>query len=149
MNEKNEALELYKVMVGTVIHNEQRRQQISSIFMSLIAAGIAAMGVVPDLDAVYITLPGTLVGFVWWSQVRYLKRLATAKFAVIQKLEEGFSFRPFTEEWKYLKRDDASRASGARRWYHLGLSDIEMIVPSAVGIGSAGHVLFRAIQYAV
>ncbi len=143
---KDEGLEHSKVMVGTVTHNEQRRQQISSIFMSLVAAGIAAMGAVPDLDPIYITAPGVLVCLVCWSQIRFLKRLATAKFAVIARLEEGFSFRPFAEEWKYLKRDDASRSNGDRRWYHLGLSDIEMIVPAAVGIGSAGHILLRAIQ---
>lgn len=141
MTEDSETLELYRIMVETVTANEQRRQQISSVFITLLAAGFGAAGAIQDFDMVYATAPALVVSFVWFAQVRFLKRLATAKFHVIGKLEEKLSFHPFAEEWSFLKRDNPKR-----KWLRLGLSDIEMIVPIAVFVASCVHLTWVAWQ---
>lgn len=135
MEDNSETLELYQVMVATVTANEQRRQQISSVFITLLAAGFGAAGAIENFDMVYATVAALLVSFIWFMQIRFLKQLATAKFHVIGHLEQKLSFQPFAEEWKFLKRDDQS-LNGLR----FSLSDTEMIVPACVFATSACHI---------
>lgn len=141
MTEKDEILELYRMMVDTVTANEQRRQQISSVFITLIAAGFAAAGAVKDFNLIYVTAPAALVSMVWWAQVRYLKKLATAKFYVIDELETKLNYRPFREEWLFLKRNSDEEGE-KRSWFRLGLAEMEMIVPLAIFVGCFGHIGF-------
>lgn len=142
MTERNELLELYRVMVDTVTANEQRRQQISSVFITLVAAGFGAVGAIEDFQLVYATVPAVFLSIIWWAQVRYLKNLASAKFHVICQIEDQFVYQPFKEEWKHLKRDAAS----SRSWLRLGLSQIEMLVPIGVFFASFAHVGYTVFQ---
>lgn len=132
-----ETLELYRMMVDTITANEQRRQQISSVFITLLAAGFGAAGAIQGFNMVYATASALVVSLVWFAQVRFLKRLATAKFHVIGQLEEKLTYHPFAEEWRFLKRDNPKR-----KWLLFGLSDIEMIVPLAVFFASAVHLMW-------
>ena len=54
VSDKEETIELYRVMVDTVIANEHRRQQISSVFITLIAAGFGAAGAIKDFELLYV-----------------------------------------------------------------------------------------------
>ena len=138
--EEEETIELYRVMVDTVIANEHRRQQISSVFITLIAAGFGAAGAIKDFELLYVTTPAMFVSIVWWAQVRFLKRLATAKFHVIGMLEERLSYQPFKEEWCFLKRQSSGEA---RTWFRIGLSQIEMTVPLAIFVACLSHIGFE------
>lgn len=142
MTENSENLELYRIMVGTVTANEQRRQQISSVFMTLVAAGFGAAGAIDNFDAVYATVPGAVVGIVWWLQVRYLKQLATAKFKIINRLESNFDYQPFSEEWQYTKSKKVSSS-----WFRPSLSRIEMTVPLMISAACACHIFYRGGKY--
>lgn len=133
----SETLELYRVMVDTVIANEQRRQLISSVFLTLLAAGFGAAGAIEGFNFAYATAPAFVVSFVWFSQIKYLKNLATAKFHVIQRIEEKLSYQPFAEEWRFLRRD-----ADSKKFLRLGLSDIEMITPLCVCVASAVHLIW-------
>lgn len=146
MNKTDDTLELYRIVVETIISNEQRRQQISSVFLTLIAAGFGAVGAIEKLELIYVTVPASIVSAVWWAQVRFLKNLATAKFYVLNKLEEKLSFQPFHEEWLFLKRAKSDDGKN-RTWFRLGLSQIEMLVPSFIFIACIIHIGFTAYQY--
>ena len=128
------------MMVDTVSANEQRRQQISSVFITLLAAGFGLAGAIQDFNMVYATAPAFVVSLVWFAQVRFLKRLAIAKFHVISQLEEEFSYQPFAEEWRFLKLDSATKGKRLR----LNLSDLEMVVPFCVFLASAIHLVWVA-----
>jgi len=145
--EKDETLELYRMMVETITANEQRRQQISSVFITLIAAGFGAVGAVENLEPIYVTIPAAFMSSIWWSQVRFLKNLATAKFHVIDQLEKKMSFQPFYEEWVFLKRKRTEKAN--QKWFRLGLSQIEMLVPALIFIACIIHVIIFTTQYLV
>lgn len=150
MSEKDETLELYRVMVETVTANEQRRQQISAVFITLIAAGFAAVGAISDFELIYVTVPAAFISIVWWSQLRYLKRLASAKFHVIGQLENKLSYRPFEEEWRFLKKIEEEIPDGPKvlkmlRNIRMGLSQIEMTVPLVIFLASVGHILFSIL----
>ena len=140
VREEVETIELYRVMVDTVIANEQRRQQISSVFITLIAAGFGAAGAIKDFELLYATTPAAIVSIVWLAQVQFLKRLATAKFHVIGQLEERLSYKPFKEEWRFLKRQSSG---DGRAWFRIGLSQMEMTVPLVIFVACLAHIGFE------
>ncbi len=123
-------------MVTTITANEQRRQQISYVFITLIGLGSAGVGAFSDqFNPLYVSVPGIFLSFIWWSQIRFLKRLATAKWQVIGKMESTFSIKPFAEEW-------ASFNKGTPR---ANLSDIEMFVPALCFFVCLGYTLWRIL----
>jgi len=127
-------IELYKVMVETVTANEARRQQINSVFISLIAAGFAALGAINNLDPIYLAIPAAAVCALWYNKIQYLKLLAKAKFKVICDLEKGFSSQPFADEWQHFE----SLRKGRR-----GLSELELTIPLFIGFSSFGYIAGR------
>ncbi len=145
--EKDEILELYRVMVDTVTANEQRRQQISSVFITLMAAGFGAAGAIKSFDLIYATIPAAFVSIIWWSQVRYLKMLASAKFHVIDELEKKLSYQPFKEEWRYLKRTNECDQSWLQKKFRVTLSGLEMSVPLLIFFASVAHVGYQVWNY--
>lgn len=145
MNEKQEILELYKVMVETITANEQRRQQASALYLSLIAAGITALGAIKGLDPIYIALPSCLVALIWFRTIVYFRRLASAKFNVISKMEKNFSIHPFELEWKIFKKGSEK---GWRKLFSHGLTELEMIVPGLLTFISGIYVFYRACIFA-
>lgn len=132
MDEKAETVDLYKTMLATIAANEQRRQQISSIFLSLIGVGAAAAAALSDqFDPIYVAVPGLFLSFVWWSQIRFLKRLSKVKWDVVMELEKGFTAKPFTDEWAVFTKG-APKAT---------LSDIESLVPALCFFVCVGYIL--------
>lgn len=139
MISKDEKMELYRIMVDTVTANEQRRQQISSVFITLLAAGFGAAGAIKDFNMIYVSAAAAAVSIVWFAQIKFLKKLATAKFHVIGQIEKQMSYRPFEEEWNFMKPQQSKK-----RWQKIGLSDIEMIVPMTIFIVCTTHLLIKA-----
>ncbi|MGD1927147.1 MAG: hypothetical protein ACFB03_23625 [Paracoccaceae bacterium] len=141
-DDKQEVLELYKVLVGTVTANEQRRQQINSVFLSLIGIGAAGLGAFyqseKPVELLFIAVPGMFLSAIWWAQISYLRRLASAKFRVIETMESQFVMKPFTDEWSIL-----SAASRKAR-----LSEIEGIVPQVCFALCLLYTAYRIIPIA-
>lgn len=130
----SERLELYRVMVDTVTANEARRQQMMTVYVSLVVGGFAAMGSIDDFDPLYFAIPALPLSLIWWSSLRYFRALATAKFSVIDHLEKGFSFQPFAMEWKNMRRQEPS------------LSVLEMTLPATTAVASGVYLLFRYLS---
>ncbi|WP_457784557.1 RipA family octameric membrane protein, partial [Streptomyces albidoflavus] len=70
-------------------------------------------------------LAGITLSAAWWMQLRSYRDLNTAKFQVINKLEEHLPARIFADEWEALKRDPIP--GWRKRYAELGTS--ERIVP--------------------
>lgn len=143
MTEKDEILELYRVFVDTIIANEQRRQQINSVFITFFAAGFGITGAINGFNWIYATVPATVVSIIWWAQVRFLKNLAKAKFHVINQLEERLSYHPFKEEWRCFKKH---RTDGKRTWFQFELSQIEMFVPLIILASCVIHIVITILS---
>ena len=144
MTEKEEVLEIYKVMVDTIIANEQRRQQISSVFITLIVAGFGAAGAIADFSLINATAPAALISIIWWLQVKYLKNLAEAKFHVIAELEAKLTYRPFEAEWDYLL---GGKQQALKNNLRIGLSQIEMTVPILIFFASITHIVMVICEF--
>jgi predicted RND superfamily exporter protein len=77
-------------------------------------AGFAALVIsrpvgIPHSERFGLTLTGA-VGLIlcaaWWLLLRSYRLLNSAKFKVINEIEEGFELRPFSREWERLKQED-------------------------------------------
>lgn len=145
MTDKTELIELYKIVVNTITANEQRRQQGNAVYLSMVAAGMAAIGGIKNFDPVYLALPALPISLIWFASVRYFRQLARAKFRVIGEIEKNFSIRPFELEWQHFK----SSTDGNLRlpkWLRLrfGLTHLEMCVPAFLAAASALYLMSRA-----
>ncbi len=133
MTEKEEALALYHAYIGTISSNETRRHQLKSVYFTVTAALLALSGpsgLKPDLLAGLVCLISTP----WALSMIYFRSLARAKFAVIEKLEQNFTVRPFDEEWRAMK-------SGNR----LSLSAIDIAVPVTIIVAALAFLLYRKL----
>lgn len=69
---------------------------------------------------------GILVAFVWWMQLRSYRDLNSAKFKVINDIEDRhFEIKVFSQEWLELKKDPVPK--WRKRYAELGT--VERFVP--------------------
>lgn len=152
MTDKEEILELYKVFVGTITANEQRRLQLTAVFLTLMAAGVTALGTIKDIDPMYIVAPAFVVSLVWFSGIRHFRRLAKAKFKVIATMERHFSIRPFELEWNIFSSSadgGSTKDENRKPRFRFGLARLEMFVPGALMFLSGLYVLYRLLRMAL
>ena len=84
-------LEVYKVFVSTITANENRRQQASVVYLGMVAAIVTAVGVVHNnMPLIYPASLIFLISVIWLLTIRYFRRLAKAKFAVVSEIEKIF-----------------------------------------------------------
>lgn len=133
----SESIELYKIMIDTITANEQRRQQMTSVNISLLVAGAAALGGIEKLDPIYISLPALPLAMIWYLSIQYFRRLAKAKWAVVHEIEKEFEYQPFYDEWRKTKEEPN----------HLpfGLTHLEMVVPAIIFSVSLIYIAHRSI----
>jgi hypothetical protein len=102
---------------------------------------------------------GLTLSLVWFVSLRSYRRLNSAKYQVILKLEEQLPIQPFGDEWERLtsrpRADDTTevarwwrrRLRGVRsRWVRLRdqyteLTDVENVVPIIFGVVYAGLII--------
>lgn len=126
-------LELYKLAVEMADRVSGRRASANSFFFSLQAALTVALGAFavntgpvdePEPDRfvlVLAALSGVVISISWWLLLRSYRRLNTAKFEVINKIEEDhFELHLFSDEWKKLK----TKKSG-----YAEQGSVEQVVP--------------------
>ncbi|MGA5272954.1 RipA family octameric membrane protein [Streptomyces cellulosae] len=131
-NQRPEVLELYKLAVEMADRVSARRGTANAFFLSvqtalvtLISFGIPKLSESPWWVSWAVALAGITLSAAWWMQLRSYRDLNTAKFQVINKLEEHLPARIFADEWEALKRDPIS--GWRKRYAELGTS--ERIVP--------------------
>ena len=139
MTDLDRKLEIYKVFVTTITANENRRQQTSTVYLGMVAAVITAAGVVRDIPLIYPALVILSISVIWFFTIRYFRRLAKAKFAVVSKIEEDLPIAAFDMEWQILSTGKNNR---------IGLTHLEMFVPSLIALQScAVYIVFWIVSH--
>ena len=121
MTKENQILELYRIYVSTIIAQEQRRYQIIAVYSTLMAGawGLLVTDGGAQHQALIIAFICT-ISVIWTLTVCAFRRLAKAKFAIIDRIEADFPVQPFGWEWKYTKNN---------RFSNLRLSLLDTCIP--------------------
>jgi hypothetical protein len=122
-------LEIYKLAVEMTDRVSARRAVASSFFLTAQSALVVLVGATSTDDWAF-ALPGLVLAANWWLLLRSYRILNTAKFRVIQQMEERLPAAPFRDEWLELKPERGKSWRG--RYFELGL--LERIVPAVFGI---------------
>jgi hypothetical protein len=149
--------EQYKLMVESAEHNSDRRAAThrfyttmhtslltlltliagSGLLASVIAEetfflpliGVPTKAQVPVI--VGVSILGLFLCLLWSRHLDAFRRLSTAKFSVINRIEQDLPYQAFDDEWKVLK--DAKR--------HRDLTSLERVVP---GVAAFLYLAFIA-----
>lgn len=109
----------------------QRRDTMNNIFVTLNLAIFAAITLTWDLKSLFILMAGIIICIIWIFFIRNYRLLNTAKFKVINQIEQKLPFSPFNDEWKILKEgekySDSTRLENALPITFIVLYIIEMI----------------------
>lgn len=147
MSERDEAppdprvLDIYKLAVEMADRVSARRALANAFFLTVNTTLVAVVGLSttqPDsaIRFTSVCLAGVAVAVCWWLLLRAYRRLNSAKFAVINKIEdEHLPVKPYADEWKELMPDDVSttrRAKVGKAFRELG--GVERIVPVVFGL---------------
>ncbi|MFF2629145.1 hypothetical protein ACFVUN_25655 [Kitasatospora griseola] len=123
-----EVLELYKLAVEMADRVSARRGTANAFFLSVQTTLVAVVGFgAPWLaqsawwTVGAVTAAGLTLSTAWWLQLQSYRDLNTAKFKVINELEDRLPVKVFTAEWNYLKQDPPP--VGRRRYAELGVSE--------------------------
>lgn len=81
----------------------QRRDNMNNIFITLNLAIMAAVPITWDIKSLFILIAGITICLLWMLNIRNYKLLNTAKFNVINSIEEKLPSAPFKDEWQFLK----------------------------------------------
>lgn len=125
--DRAERLELYKLMVEMADRVSQRRQVANSFYLSintLLVGGSAYLGTTTasTRTTLLISLAGVMVCIYWVKAIESYKTLNTAKFSIINEIENSLVIKPFTDEWAKLDPD----GDGKR---HKPFHETEKFVP--------------------
>lgn len=83
----------------------QRRDTMNNIFVTLNLAIMAAVSMVWDIKSILILVAGCAICGLWILFIQNYKRLNTAKFEIINKMERDLPCQPFNIEWEKLKNN--------------------------------------------
>lgn len=106
MSDKNENIDViltqWQTCVDMANSVSQRRDTMNNIFVTVNLALLAAVSLTFELKSLFVLAIGVVICILWMIFIRNYKLLNTAKFKVIQELEEKLPTRPFQDEWKEL-----------------------------------------------
>ena len=138
MSDVDRKLEIYKVFISTITANENRRQQASVVYLGMIAAIVTAVGVVHnDMPLLYPATLIFLISTIWFLTIKYFRRLAKAKFAVVSEMEKDIPIAAFEMERKILSEQKSCQ---------VDLTHLEMALPFFLALVCIGYMVFRAIS---
>lgn len=117
--------EQYKLYVEMSNDLSKRRHQTNQFYISLSSALIAIFslvtakfGLMNHNFLLIFPILGIILCVVWFTHLQAYKKLNSAKFKVINKIEEKLPCQGFTEEWDILKKK-----------HYKGLTRIESLIP--------------------
>ncbi|MGW1038708.1 RipA family octameric membrane protein [Streptomyces sp. NPDC002547] len=130
-------VEIYKLAVEMADRTSARRATANSYFLTAETALLSVAGLVgaygPDggwwADAT-IAMAGLALSISWWMLLGSYRRLSSAKFKVINRIEKSLPERPFSEEWDIL---DGGESGEEKRRRYIRLGVVEKVVPSVYG----------------
>lgn len=101
--QKNDNLEIYKLLVEMADRVSQRRQSANSFYLTVNTALIGGSSFLAQksqsLSSILtIALAGIAVSILWVWNIQSYKTLNEAKFKVITQIEDSFQFSPFKDE---------------------------------------------------
>lgn len=122
--------EQYKLYVEMSNEISKRRHQTNSFYISLSSAIIALFSLITvkigTINSEFISLLpifGLITCFIWFTHLKSYKKLNSAKFKIINKIEEQLPCKGFSDEWEILGKDRYKR-----------FTDIEKYVPIIMGV---------------
>lgn len=111
-------LEQYKLYVEMIDRTSARRNQMNSFYTSLLSGLLALITIVTNKDIttfqntkfqavafLAVALLGILLCMVWYLNIQSYKQLNSARFKVINELEQQLPFACYNKEWEFLKED--------------------------------------------
>jgi hypothetical protein len=130
----NYYFEIYSLAVEMADRISSRRVVANSFFASINTGLIVLLGS-QELDW-YVALAGVILALVWWALLKSYRDLNSAKFKIINGMEERLPVKIFSEEWAMLKRDPEAvpaviGRTRVRGWLaqYRELGAVERIVP--------------------
>ena len=103
-NKKDDLLSIqWQTCVDMANSVSQRRDTMNNLFVTLNLAIIAGISLVGGTKTIMMIVAGVIVCAVWILFINNFKELNSAKFAIINTLEESMINKPFTEEWRIIK----------------------------------------------
>jgi hypothetical protein len=133
-------LELYKLTVEMADRVSSRRSTANAFFLTVHTALTTVVGVITtDVSTLKASswvaahaavlasaTAGVVLSTAWFILLRSYRDLNSAKFAVINQIEEDYlPVRPFADEWKILKKDPVK--AWRERYAELGF--VERAIP--------------------
>lgn len=101
--DKELLLNQWQTCVDMASSVSQRRDNMNNIFITLNLAIMAAVSITWDIKSLFILIAGIAICILWILNIRNYKLLNTAKFNVINSIEEKLPSAPFKDEWQFLK----------------------------------------------
>lgn len=130
-------LDLYKMAVEMADRVSARRATANAFFLTAQTTFVTVIGLAtpsllkaPPWTALAVSLAGVTMSACWWLQLRSYRDLNSAKFAVINGIEQSLPAQIFSEEWSELK--NAQRRARGGRYMELGTS--ERIIPGVFAL---------------
>lgn len=145
--DKNDVVELYKIMVNSSEKLIERRQKTNAFFITVIGALIAVMTFIIESRILQGSQGYTLIGFTvvallicksWYNLIDNYGKLNKAKFDVILKLEEKMDAQIYYAEWIALGK-------GVRPKKYKSFTSTEKNVPIYFGILFIIYIVIYAI----
>lgn len=136
-----QVLDIYKLAVEMADRVSARRAVANAFFLTVNTTLVAVVGLSatqPDstLRFAAVCLAGVAVSVCWWLLLRVYRRLNTAKFAVINRIEAAhLPVKPYTDEWAELipgGEATSRRARLGKAFRELG--GVERVVPIVFGL---------------
>jgi hypothetical protein len=124
--------EIYNLAVEMADRISARRVLANSFFATVNTALVALIGA-EDFPW-YVAAAGIVLSVVWWALLKSYRDLNTAKFQVINAMEERLPVKIFSDEWRQLKKERLPfriRPRHMRDWLaqYRELGAVERIVP--------------------
>ncbi len=124
MEDKEILLEQYKLAVEMADRISARREGANKIFLtanSIVFAFLATQQVFSEIH-IFISVFGILLSFVWAAIIKNYRSLNSAKYAVINEMEEKLPWKVYKDEWEKLKK-------GTDKKVYAKLTVVEKKVP--------------------
>lgn len=139
-------LEQYKTYVESAEHVSDRRLQMNSFYVTILAGLLALLsltdksGFTGIQNAILIAAAalGLITCLVWWVNIGSYKQLNSGKFRVINAMEAKLPYPCFNEEWEILKQ-------GEDRKKYLKLTTVERLIPLIMSLPYLGLLAYGVI----
>lgn len=101
-NESEQKLEIYKLFVASALAVTNQRLALHGFFATI---NSVILNLKTFSDSLIYFIVAVLINLLWCLLIVSYKELNTAKFKVINKMEEELPFSPFKKEWESVKEN--------------------------------------------